>query len=136
MLDFILSNSAIIALFLRLFSLFISLIFIIPLMVKQAQVKNGLRVFRWLLMGYGILINVSNLLTSYFLFDVISSSVVQKELNSYLQIINAIIFLLASLLGYAMYHYQFTEENVKFHAKIERKMKQEEKEQAKKAKKR
>lgn len=118
--QFLIFHGAQVALFIRILSFLLAFIFIIPLMVKQAKVKNGLRIFRWLLLHYGILINIGNLITMWFLLDVIQSHIMQKLLNSELQIVNATIFFAASFIGFLMYHYQFNDKNVEIHRQAEK----------------
>lgn len=120
MSEVLITYAPIISLFLRLFSFLITTLFIIPLMVQQAKVKNGLRIFRWLLLLYGVLITISNLLSSFILFNLIQDGLIQRTLNAHLQLINASVFFATSLIGYAMYHYQFNKENVRRHEKIDK----------------
>lgn len=113
--DFIILHGSQLALLIRIAAFLLAIVFIIPLMIKQTRVRNGLRIFRWLLLHYGILINIENLITIWFFIDLISHHTPQKLLNSELQIVNAVIFFFASFIGFLMYHFQFNEENIKIH---------------------
>lgn len=116
--QFIHNYGTIFSLFLRGGAFAICLVFILPLLLRQAGVKNGLRPLRIALLVYGVFTILNNLTSSYLLLDIIQSHVVQKTINLNLQVLNAFFALGYALLGYFMYHFQFTEENVARHEKI------------------
>jgi hypothetical protein len=100
----------------RIITLILCIHFIIPLMIKEARVKNGLVALRYLLLAYGIIHTSTNVFSMYFLFDIINT--VQKVINSWLQIINAGCFLALAIIGLTMYRLQYTEESKEHHRKI------------------
>lgn len=101
---------------LRLISCLILVVFLIPLQIKEATVQNGLRRLRLLLLAFGVVLLLANIFSLVFLF--LAYSVPQKPLNALLQIINAVTFLVLSVLIRLVYKQQYTDESKDFHAQI------------------
>jgi uncharacterized membrane protein len=118
MIDFLISNSVLISIILRVISCIILLVFCIPLQIKEARVANGLRLLRIQLLAFGLILFHTNLFSLFFLID--AWGVEQKPLNASLQIINAIAFLSLALIGNRIYRTQYTEPIKEAHEEIER----------------
>lgn len=101
----------------RVISCIILALFLIPLQIKEAGVKNGLRVLRIQLLVAGIVLFMTNLFSLGFLF--LAMEVPQKPLNAFLQIINALAFLILAFIAQSVYRTQYTDEAKDLHAKID-----------------
>lgn len=106
-----------ISIFLRIVSCVLLLFFCIPLQVKEAQVKNGLRKLRFQLLAFGIILFLTNLFYLGCLW--LALDVVQNPINAFLQIVNAVAFLVLSVIGHLMYRTQYTDEAKDVHEEIE-----------------
>lgn len=118
MIEFITQNGADLSLVIRFIALVISGFFVIPLMVQQSKVKNGLKKLRYLLLGLGLVIFVINIITMIYLLQIVVGDIPQKLLNSILQIVNALGHLTMSAIIYMMYHSQYNKEEIEAHKKI------------------
>lgn len=103
---------------LRISSCIILLFFCIPLQIKEALVKNGLERLRKQLLIFGLVLFSTNLMTLYFLLVATLQKTPQKPLNASLQIINAVSFLILSIIGHMIYNQQYDEKSKELHAKI------------------
>lgn len=119
MLDSFLTNyGLIIALCIRGLALFTCIAFILPLMLQQTRVRNGLKVLRWALFFYGVLTVLNNAVSSYLLLEVtVKHSQVAQ--NIMLIILNSVIVFLMAMIGYIMYHFQFTQEQISRHKRFD-----------------
>lgn len=102
----------------RIISCILIGIFLIPLQIKEANVKNGLRILRFQLLAGGIILFLTNIFSLAFL--VLAMDTPQKPLNALLQIINAIAFLVLSWIAMTIYRTQYTDEAKAYHAKIDK----------------
>lgn len=105
----IIEFSSEIAFMLRFAALIICLLFVFPLMFKQAFIKDKLKTLRLYLLSLGTIIITVNVITMYYILDLIINDVVQKPVNAYLQLINALGHLLLALIIYGIYHLQYKE---------------------------
>lgn len=108
--------SIIIAVVFRLVAAIIFLAFIIPLQIKQVQVKNGLRKLRYELLTTGIVIFLINtvglgLVAAKFF---VSPEVIQR-LTDILTILNTAGFLTVAIIQFNVYHHRYTPEQKKLH---------------------
>jgi len=116
MINLFIQYAAEASLLLRFAALIISAFFVIPLMIQQSKVQNGLRKLRYLLLILGAIIFIINLVTLIYLCQIIIDDIPQRLLNSTLQIMNAVGHLVIALITYMMYHSQYSKEEVKFHS--------------------
>jgi len=107
--------TTLLALFLRIISSILLLIFCIPLQIKEAKVNNGLKILRYQLLAFGIILFITNCISMIFLTERFFDNVQDPFSASLLQIINSVAFLLIAIIGHLMYHSQYTEENKKLH---------------------
>lgn len=96
------------------------LFFCIPLQIKEAHVCNGLRLLRIQLLFMGIILFITNAITMWFLWTIINAHTHQAFINSLLQVINGIAYFAIAVVGYSMYHRQYTDENKELHEKVSR----------------
>jgi hypothetical protein len=104
------------AIVIRILSSLLLLFFCIPLQIKEAGVKNGLRALRLQLLAFGILLFIINGITIWLLFTVMKE--IQHVPNLWLQVINALAFFGIAIIGNRMYHTQYTDEMKEMHEKI------------------
>lgn len=102
----------------RIISCIILAIFLIPLQIKEAEVKNGLRVLRIQLLISGLILFFTNLFSIIFFF--ITLDIPQKPLHNSIQTINSLSFLALSLIAQAIYRTQYTDEAKDYHEKIDK----------------
>lgn len=105
---------------LRLLGFLLMLFYCIPLQVREVRVKNGLRTLRWQMLLTGFIILFINGTSIWLLLDVIHSNAPQPPVNSFLQIINGVAFLVIGIIGTVIYHTQYSEENKKRHEQIDK----------------
>lgn len=117
-METLLAYSIPISIIIRIVALLMMLAFCIPLQVKEAQVKNGLRVLRFQLLAFGIILLITNIFSLCFL--VLAYNTPQRPLNASLQILNAIAFYVLALIGHMIYRTQYTDEAKDYHAKIDK----------------
>lgn len=115
----ILAYGSHIALAFRIMSCIILLGYCIPLQIREAGVKNGLRKLRLELLLFGLILLFTNVTTMHFLVDQFIHNIVPTKISIRLQLINAFSFLCLSGIGYAIYSTQYTEESKQLHEKIE-----------------
>lgn len=102
-------------------SFFIVALFIVPLQVKEARVKNGLAMLRKQLLLYGITVSTLSLLNAIVLttrFYVPES--VRMAITISLIFIHSLGFAGLAVLGYKIYHQQYTDISKAIHAQIEK----------------
>ena len=116
MINLLTTYSEPVSVIIRILSLILMLAFCIPLQIKEAGVKNGLRALRIQLLLFGLTLLLTNLFSLGFLWIIDSSP--QRPLNAALQVINALAFLALAVLGHKMYTSQYTEENKMHHEEI------------------
>jgi hypothetical protein len=103
----------------RILTAFLFLAFLIPLFIKEAKVKNGLRTLRYQLLTTGMIIffvNTSGLLIivgRYFGMNLVNLT----DIVSY---INTFGFLIYAIIKIRIYTQQYTPENKLYHAQRER----------------
>src|SRR5579872_4999923 len=112
---FLMHYSVAIAVLLRMISCLLLLFFCIPLQIKEAGVKNGLRLLRIQLLSFGVILFLTNLFSLTLLW--LGWGTPQRPINALLQVVNAIAFLLLAVIGHLMYHQQYSEESKSFHEK-------------------
>ena len=100
----------------RLLADLMLLLFCIPLQIREATVKNGLRTLRFQLLAFGLILFITNNITIFFLFDVLGKD--QPFINAALQMLNGFAFLLLAVIGFQIYHTQYTEESREHHERI------------------
>ena len=86
-----------ISIILRILSSIILLFFFIPLQIKEALVKNGLKKLRLQLLAVGVLTIVTNLLTGYILIVITQTYTKQHFDNILAQLVNAVASLALSI---------------------------------------
>jgi hypothetical protein len=118
MILFLLQHGSEISLLLRVISVIQILFFVLPLQVKEYAVRNGLISLRQQLLFFGVILFLSNVVSTFFLINVIISVREQQLTNILLQIFNAASFLILSTIGNLIYHSQYSEESKDFHAQI------------------
>lgn len=105
----------------RIVTAFLFLAFIIPLQIKEAQVKNGLLILRRELLVSGVIMFLVNtigltiILLRYFFGDAILKPAIEI-----ISLFNSIGFLIIASIKYHIYNSQYTPENKRLHAKIDR----------------
>lgn len=119
--QFLMTEGTQISFLIRLISLIICLLFVLPLMVKNSIIKNGLRQFRVIFLLIGLVGIVVNIQTMIFLFDLLINQIPQRVQNASLQLTNAIYEFIRTGLFYSLYRLSFTEDNIKLHQDIEKK---------------
>jgi len=111
--------SVIINVVIRVITAVVFLAFLIPLYIKEAKVKNGLRILRFELLFTGIIIFLVNsfgmavILLRFFGFD----TSITTEFMTYF---NSIALLLFALVKSIVYTQKYTPENKKLHEKFEK----------------
>jgi len=117
MLNLIGNYGAEVSFIIRLLATIILLWQIIPLQVKESQVRNGLRKFRVQL----LIVDFTLLLTNLFAMVLIAMTKGQVEfLPVCIQIVNAISILILVIVLYYMYHDQYTPESKEIHRRVDR----------------
>lgn len=119
MSELILKYGTDLSIVIRLVSFLVVFFFVLPLQISEAGVRNSLRKLRYQLLGIGCIIIIINVLSLYFLFDILIHETVQKEFNVWLQILNALAYLGMAIIGFHIYHQQYTQESKDFHKKVE-----------------
>lgn len=102
----------------RLVAAIIILFFFLPLQVKEAGVKNGLKRLRYQLLAEGVIVFMVNLTSMFFLWDLYVRDVPQKFINSSLQVINALAFFFIAAIALMIYRQSYTEDQKELHEKI------------------
>ena len=102
----------------NIISFLIILFFVIPLQIKEAQVKNGLAKLRIQLLLYGLAMDIISLLLMYIGYHLFYN-IHHLNLVFAILFISVCVFGLA-IIGYNIYHQQYTLKNIKLHEKIDR----------------
>ena len=103
-------------------SLVLTLMFIFPLQIKQANVKNGLLKLRKQLLTWGVFTIIITIVSIFSL----TMRYLIKDVDILRYMITTMIFLFSlgmfvqSLIFYRIYHQEYTSENKKHHAIIDR----------------
>lgn len=112
--------SVVISLVVRLIAGFTFLLFIIPLQVKEAGVKNGLRKLRIQLLISGILLFLLNTIGMILLPARYTLSPDQfRVISETLAIFNSFAFLIVAWIKYQIYHTQYSPDSKSMHEKFE-----------------
>lgn len=117
--NLILQHGVNIAIIIRVLSFIILLSQIIPLQVKEAGVKNGLRKLRLMLLVLGISLFIGNLIALWLLFTT-NTALNTNVLARFNQILTAIMLLIPSIALYLIYHSQYTPEAKIVHKEVDR----------------
>lgn len=114
-------NFSFIGLILRLLALAILIIYLIPLQIAEAKVKNGLKILRIQLLLVGIALIISNLFSIFLIIDtLITGAFESRFMSSLTQLLHGALFLALSILINSIYHSQYNEVNKERHSKIDR----------------
>lgn len=112
---------ALIAFIIRAISMFIIAFSWIPLQLKEARVKNGLKQLRVLLLILGINLFLTNALAMYLIFYTLFYHKFSSDPMAIIsQIVNSLLFLSIAFTGYIIYHTQYSEQNKERHHKIDK----------------
>lgn len=111
----------------RVFALIIMLSSVLPLQIREVFVKNGLYRLRTQLLITGITVCISNTLTLWGLVLMMLRGVQSTVISEFLQVINAIVFLILSISFYFIYHQQFNADQKRLHRQLDRLEKKEHK---------
>lgn len=108
---------------LRVFAIIQALMFILPLQIREAKVKNGLRLLRYQLLLFGLILLLINVSSLYFLFhntNLLSCyfSCDESISPALFQVVTGLAFFSLSMLGFHMYHTQYTDEAKQIHEQI------------------
>jgi len=133
--DFTISFSSIgiiLSIIIRIITSIILLWLVIPLQIKQAQVKNGLKTLRKALLLSGLLLFLINTVGLIIIvIRPIANSATVKLVIDIASIINSIGFFSLGILWFLIYKQQFTDKNIKLHEKVEKQEKKDDIAQAK-----
>lgn len=124
--DLIMKYGAHLAIVIRFIAFGILLLQIIPLQIKEAGVKNGLRRLRILLLIMGSSLFVANAIALWLIivtFTPLGGSVYTRLV----QIVSATALLIPAIALYYIYHSQYTLEAKKVHREVDRQEKKTEK---------
>lgn len=112
------------AILLHILSAIIVGFFVIPLQIREAGVKNGLRKLRVQLLIYGFTIEGLSIVTIIILssryFKTLVDAQVLRLLILLLVLLHAIAFFGLAIVGWLIYHQQYSDENKEVHEKIEK----------------
>lgn len=104
---------------LRLITCFIFLLYIIPLQIKEAGVKNGLMTLRRELLVTGILLFFINTLgLTIILVRSFFGDNAARLITEIVTVFNSVGLFTVALIKYQIYHQQYTPENKEKHARI------------------
>ena len=112
------SYSIPLAILIRIVSCFVLVVYLIPLQVREAGVSNGLRLLRIQLLVAGLVLLFTNIVSIAFLFLALKGE--QQPINDMLQVVNAIAFLVLSIITKNVYRTQYTDEAKDIHDKVDR----------------
>lgn len=118
MIDFIREWGTELSIIIRICGIITVVLFFLPLQIKEAAVKNGLRLLRYELLAGGVLFMLINFPSLYFLFQLMNKSGRQPFTNSSLQLLNAVGYFAIALLLAIIYRQQFTDEAKRYHDKV------------------
>jgi dipeptide/tripeptide permease len=116
----IIQYGAYVAILIRILSTIIIVFQLIPLQIKEANVKNGLRKLRLQLLIVGITLFITNVVSIGLIADSIMDIVPASIFNALLQILNSLAILIFSIVLYLIYHNQYTPEAKKVHTEVDR----------------
>lgn len=125
MVLFIYQYGTILSIILRIISSIIMLFFFIPLQIKEALVKNGLRKLRIQLLTVGIIIFITNILTGYILWEILITYAKERLDNIEAQVLNAIASIVLSVILYQIYKFQYSPNSKRQHEQIAKNEKRE-----------
>lgn len=109
------------SIFLRIAAIWITLKYVIPLQIKEINVKNGLRSLRKQMLLIGISLTFLNILSIIFIiFRLFLDRENYMLLSGGLSIVNGIGFLFMAYILYKIYHQQYTPEQKEHHDKVEK----------------
>jgi len=133
--DFTISFSnigIILSIIIRIITSIILLWLVIPLQIKQAQVKNGLKTLRKALLLSGLLLFLIDTVGLIIIvIRPIANSATIKLVIDIASIINSIGLFSLGILWFLIYKQQFTDKNIKLHEKVEKRKKKDDIAQAK-----
>lgn len=133
--DFTISFSnigIILSIIIRIITSIILLWLVIPLQIKQAQVKNGLKTLRKALLLSGLLLFLIDTVGLIIIvIRPIANSATIKLVIDIASIINSIGLFSLGILWFLIYKQQFTDKNIKLHEKVEKREKKDDIAQAK-----
>ncbi len=118
--EFIISYGTLVAFILRILSSIQVLVFVTPLQLKEYSVQNGLIPLRRQLLIFGLILFSINIVTTFFLLEILRLEKPQPLINATLQVFNAFGFFAASTIGVKIYNSQYNEESKSFHEKRQR----------------
>ncbi len=118
----------------RIITFFLLLFSVLPLQIKEALVKNGLHKLRTQMLIGGVTIFLSNLATIGRLIIMFMFHKTSTPISEFLQLLNAVAFLILAGTYYFIYHQQFSLKQKELHHKIEVIEKGEERRKVKKRK--
>jgi hypothetical protein len=122
-----LQSGSLIALLFRVISSIVLIFLLIPLQLKEAKVKNGLRMLRLKLLSVGFILLVTNILSIGLIFITGVDVVLLKILTAVLQFMNAVSALALALVFLSIYHQSYTEAAKKVHIEVDKQEKLDEK---------
>lgn len=107
-------------------SIVIITIFNIPLQIREAKVKNGLAKLRKQLLGFGFTLIVTNVIALYFIGRSVvrianyHESIPVNVVTEVLLTLFSFSHLILAIIGYFIYHQQYTDEHKAVSAKLEK----------------
>lgn len=116
--EFIIKFGLYISVIIRIIAFAILLFQIIPLQVKEAGVRNGLRKLRLLLLILGIGLFIGNAIALWLLFTT-KITLGGRFDTRFIQILSASFILMPSIALYLIYHLQYTPEAKEIHKRVE-----------------
>ena len=114
--EFIINHGANLALIVRAITTVVILWQIIPLQIKEVNVKNGLKRLRIELLIAGLTLLLTN---SFSMLLIITTKGTTPTNSIYLQIINSFAILIFAIILYLIYHEQYTPISREVHKKID-----------------
>ena len=115
------------SLFFRAISLIEIILFILPLQIKEAGVRNGLARLRIQLLIFGATMFIVNTFSMIIIFSGMSKELPDLDMqHSILQVLNAIGYFILSTIGVLIYNQQYKDENKRLHEEAEKILKRKE----------
>lgn len=110
------------SIFIHILALIIHATWVIPLQIKEANVKNGLRRLRVLMLASGITFIFLSIVTIFVLTSrfFIPASDLYRYISVSMVLLHAIGFLTFSLIKRAIYKQQYSTEQKSLHAKLDK----------------
>lgn len=116
--DFVRTWGTEISIVIRVLGIITAVLFYLPLQIREAKVRNGLRLLRYELLAGGIVFMLINIPSLFSLIDLVKRFDRQPFTNSMLQLVNAIGYLFIVILLAVIYRQQFSEKQKGFHNQI------------------